>query len=249
KILLDLRGLNEDLVEPVVDAIISAAAMYHWDEPVFGKKAKSKDSKFQQVIFVAGHDDGWQKIAAGAAAAAEGTNLARRLTVMPTNELDCKAYVKFARDLAKREGLTATFHTYAQLEKKGAGAFCAVERGSAHQDAGILKLTYTPQTKKKAKAYTIVGKGIVYDTGGVNLKTGNSMFGMHGDMAGSAVALALILVAAREKWPVTIHAYLAIAENAISNRAFLPNEVVTALDGTSIEIVHTDAEGRMALAD
>lgn len=249
QVLLDLRGLPQAVLEAVVDAVVSAVAMHHWEQPVYGKKAKSKDPKFAPTLNIIGDDEAWQNAAKGAAFVAEGTNLARRLTVMPTNELNCKSYIKLAREVAKNEGLSVTVYTQGQLEKKGAGAFCAVARGSSHQDAGIVKLGYVPAGKKKTKTYAVVGKGIVYDTGGVNVKTGNSMFGMHGDMAGSAVALATILVAAREKWPVAVTAYLAIAENAIGDRAFLPNEVVTALDGTSIEIVHTDAEGRMALAD
>ena len=244
-ILFDLSGVKAESLQAAIDGFVSATTAFHWDMPEYGKR--TKDSKpFKPVLHIMG--DGWEKTAKSAAIVTAGTNMARRLTALPTNELTCAKYIKEMRALAKREGLKVSVTTYAQLEKSGAGAFCAVARGSDHADAGVVKLTYEP-TKKTKKRVAVVGKGIVYDTGGVNVKTGNYMFGMHGDMGGSAVAVGTILVAAREKWPVNVTAYLAIAENAIGSRAFLPNEVVTALDGTSIEVVHTDAEGRMVLAD
>jgi leucyl aminopeptidase len=94
-----------------------------------------------------------------------------------------------------------------------------------------------------------VGKGICFDTGGHNLKPARYMHGMHKDMNGSAVALGILLAATRLKLPVRIDAWLALAQNHISPKAYKQNDVVTALNGTSIEIMHTDAEGRMVLAD
>jgi leucyl aminopeptidase len=95
----------------------------------------------------------------------------------------------------------------------------------------------------------LVGKGICFDTGGHNLKSARTMHGMHKDMNGSAVALGIFLAAAELKLPVRLDCWMAIARNDISPRAYHQNEVVTALNGTTIEIVHTDAEGRMVLAD
>jgi leucyl aminopeptidase len=95
----------------------------------------------------------------------------------------------------------------------------------------------------------LVGKGICFDTGGHNLKPARYMNNMHDDMNGSAVALGILLAATRLKLPVNLEVWLAIAENHLSPEAYTQNEVVTALNGTTIEIVHTDAEGRMVLAD
>ena len=95
----------------------------------------------------------------------------------------------------------------------------------------------------------LVGKGICFDTGGHNLKPARYMQGMHEDMNGSAVALGILLAATRTKLTVNLDCWLAIAQNHLSPRAYKQNEVVTALNGTTIEIVHTDAEGRMVLAD
>ncbi|MCK5432388.1 MAG: leucyl aminopeptidase family protein, partial [Gammaproteobacteria bacterium] len=95
----------------------------------------------------------------------------------------------------------------------------------------------------------LVGKGICYDTGGTNLKTANYMFGMHEDMQGSAVALGTLLALTRLKVNFPVECWMALAMNHIGPKAYKPNDVVTASDGTTIEIVHTDAEGRMVLAD
>jgi leucyl aminopeptidase len=94
-----------------------------------------------------------------------------------------------------------------------------------------------------------VGKGICFDTGGVNLKTHRSMYLMHGDMQGSAVAVGAMLALARRRVPVEVDCWLAITENQIGPRAYRPQEVVRAANGVTIQVVHSDAEGRMVLAD
>jgi leucyl aminopeptidase len=178
---------------------------------------------------------------------AEATNLVRRLTMMPTNQLTNQKYKKIATDLAKGRSLACKFHGRDQLRKYGAGAFLAV--GQASQGEGILEISYRPKTGAKSAGIALVGKGITFDTGGVNVKPGAYMHGMHGDMNGSAVALALILCMADLEWPQPVTAYLAICDNLIGDKAYKPNDVVTAMDGTTIEVIHTDAEGRMVLAD
>ena len=129
----------------------------------------------------------------------------------------------------------------------GAGAFCAVAQGSDERDAAIVHLRYRHPRAKKTIA--LVGKGICFDTGGHNLKPARYMQGMHEDMNGSAVALGILLAATRAKLPVNIDCWMALAQNHLSPRAYKQNEVVKALNGTTIEIVHTDAEGRMVLSD
>jgi leucyl aminopeptidase len=128
-----------------------------------------------------------------------------------------------------------------------AGAFCAVAQGSPAADAAIVHLRYSHAKAKRSIA--LVGKGICYDTGGHNLKPARYMFGMHEDMNGSAVAVGILLAATRLKLAVNIDCWLAISRNDISPRAYHQNEVVQALNGTTIEVTHTDAEGRMVLAD
>ena len=180
-------------------------------------------------------------------ALAEGNLLTRELTRLPPNLLTPASYRKRIRDLARQEGWKIEEYDTAKLKKLKAGAFLAVARGSGHDDAAIVRLAYDGGGKGRPLA--LVGKGICFDTGGHNLKPARYMNNMHDDMNGSAVALGILLAATRLKLAVKLEVWLAIARNHLSPEAYTQNEVVTALNGTTIEIVHTDAEGRMVLAD
>ncbi len=180
-------------------------------------------------------------------AKAEGNLLTRELTVLPPNELTPGAYRKRVKKLAASEGWKHQEFDLKALRKMGAGAFVAVAQGSDPEDAAIVHLQRRVKGAKKTVA--LVGKGICFDTGGNNLKPARYMHGMHEDMNGSAVALGILLAATRAGLPVNIDCWLAIAQNHIGPRAYKQNDVITALNGTTIEIMHTDAEGRMVLAD
>ena len=194
-------------------------------------------------------------------ALAEANTLCRELTVLPPNLLNPASYRERVRGLAKAAGWKLEEYDIKRLQKLKAGAFLAVARGSGHEDAAIVRLTYTPNrplSRKRGRAeegesaiktIALVGKGICFDTGGHNLKPARYMNNMHDDMNGSAVALGILTAASRLKLPVNLEVWLAIAENHLSPQAYTQNEVVTAMNGTTIEIVHTDAEGRMVLAD
>lgn len=172
---------------------------------------------------------------------------ARALIDLPPDVLTPRAYRAHLAGLAREHGWVCEQYDRERLEKLGAGAFLAVARGSLHDDAAIVHLGYG--ARKAGRRIALVGKGICFDTGGHNLKTARYMHGMHQDMAGSAVALALLEWAQTSGLDCRIDVWLALASNDISPTAYRQNEVVTALDGTRIEIVHTDAEGRMVLAD
>lgn len=181
-------------------------------------------------------------------AQAEGNFLARGLTVLPPNELTPGAYREQIKKLAASENWQYEEYTLDQLRQLGAGAFMAVAQGSLMQDAAIVHLRRRIKGQSE-RSIALVGKGICFDTGGHNLKPAKYMYGMHEDMNGSAVALGVLLAATRADLPVNIDCWLAIAQNHIGPQAFKQNDVITALNGTTIEIVHTDAEGRLVLAD
>jgi leucyl aminopeptidase len=183
-------------------------------------------------------------------ALARANLLARELTALPPNQLDPARYRQRLRKMAKAQGWGIEEFDFRRLNKMGAGAFCAVAQGSDDDGGGaaIVHLSWRPK-KKAAKTIALVGKGICYDTGGHNLKPAKYMAGMHEDMNGSAVALAILSAAAALELPVAIDCWLAIAKNHISPAAYAQGDIVRALDGTTIEVMHTDAEGRMVLAD
>jgi leucyl aminopeptidase len=180
-------------------------------------------------------------------ACAEGNVLCRELTVLPPNELTPATYRDRIKQLAKQQGWKHEEFDFKKLTKMGAGAFCAVAQGSAADDAAIVHLRFLHPRAEKNLA--LVGKGICFDTGGHNLKPARYMHGMHEDMNGSAVALGILLAATRAAAPVNIDCWMALAQNHISPKAYKQNDVVTALNGITIEVTHTDAEGRMVLAD
>jgi leucyl aminopeptidase len=220
-------------------ALVNAAPLPNW-------KRDPAPTRLERVVLhgVSGLD------LTRAQALAEGNHLCRSLTLLPPNLLDPARYRERIRALAKDHAWDLQEFDVKRLKRLKAGAFLAVARGSGHDDAAIVKLVYRgPGTRAKGKTLALVGKGICFDTGGHNLKPARYMHNMHDDMNGSAVALGILLAATRMQLPVKLEVWLAIAQNHLSPEAYTQNEVVTALDGTSIEIVHTDAEGRMVLAD
>ncbi|RPI12226.1 MAG: leucyl aminopeptidase family protein [Lysobacterales bacterium] len=182
-------------------------------------------------------------------AIAEGNHLARWLATLPPNELDSVSYRRALQALARREGWTFRFYDERALERLGAGAFLAVSRANAHRGAGIVRLGYRPAARRGLRRIGLVGKGICFDTGGINLKAQKGMYTMHGDMQGSAVAVGTLLAITRSRAPWAVDCWLALTENEIGPRAYRPQEIVQAMNGVTIQVVHSDAEGRMALAD
>lgn len=185
-----------------------------------------------------------------AIASARGTNLVRWLTALPPNKLDSRGYRETIAQLAKRHKLEFNWYDEPALKRLGANAFLAVSAANATRDAGIAHLSYRPKgSKARTPDIALVGKGILFDTGGVNLKPHRSMLDMHTDMSGSAVALATLLALVELEAPLAVDAWLAVTENQIGPTAYRPQEVITASNGVTIQIIHTDAEGRMVLAD
>jgi leucyl aminopeptidase len=212
--------------------------------PLPAHKKKDQRKPLQKIALYGFSDS---KNFAALKAQAEGNLLCRTLTVLPPNELTPGIYRQRVKELAKAQGWQHEEFDLKALRKMGAGAFVAVAQGSHDEDAAIVHLRYRHAKAKHTVA--LVGKGICFDTGGHNLKPARHMHGMHEDMNGSAVALGILLAATQQKLTVNIDCWLALAQNHISPKAYKQNDIVTALNGTTIEVMHTDAEGRMVLAD
>src|SRR5690606_24259450 len=152
--------------------------------------------------------------------------------------------------LARRHRWGFTFFNVPALRRQRAGAFLAVARANDHDAAGIVRLIRRARDRKGVRGrIALVGKGICFDTGGINLKTHKGMYQMHEDMQGSAVAVGTLLALSEMQVPYEIDCWLAITENQIGARAYRPQEVVRAANGITIQVAHSDAEGRMVLAD
>jgi leucyl aminopeptidase len=228
------------VVEALASAALAAAA------PMPQRKSRPVPAAELRTLDLHGGRAADLAFAAGVAA---GNHLARWLTTLPPNELDCVAYRRARAPRARPQGWSFRFYDERALARLGAGAFLAVSRANAHRGAGIVHLGYRPRGVAARRRVALVGKGICFDTGGVNLKTHKGMYRMHGDMQGSAVAVGTLLALQRLDVPVAVDCWLALTENEIGPRAFRPQEVVRAMNGVTIQVVHSDAEGRMVLAD
>ena len=226
---VDIRPSNGDIAAKALFAAMTCAE----------KNPGMKKSGAPQIT-VAGGSPGAARFFA------EANIHARRLGLLPPNVLTPSAFARHAKQCAKENKLRADVWDCRKLREKKAGAFLAVTR-AAPESAFLIRLRYAPKGAKRRIA--LVGKGVCYDTGGVNVKPARHMRGMGADMCGAAAALAAVIGAARMKLPVAVDAWLALAENSIGPNAYRPDEVATAANGKRIEIVHTDAEGRMILAD
>jgi leucyl aminopeptidase len=180
---------------------------------------------------------------------AAGVRLARDLANTPSNEKSPAWMAEQAVNVAERAGLSCEVIDVDALEAGGFGGVLAVGQGSASPPA-VVRLGYTPKrVRANAPHIVLVGKGITYDSGGLSLKPAEAMTMMKTDMAGAAAVLGCMGVLADLGVTVRVTALIALAENMPSGAAFRPGDVVTHLGGRTSEIVNTDAEGRLVLAD
>lgn len=244
---VDLRALGE-LALLTAEAVVSAAVVAGFEPKNYGEPDPDDKPFTPRIDLAAPEGQLWSDATLRSwVLGALATNGVRYLAGLAGNDLTPTAYVKLASEMATAQGLKTEFFSLERLEKMGAGAFCAVARASADKGSGILRLSYSPAGAKQRIAF--VGKGITFDTGGIQIKSGEHMYGMNGDMGGSAVALCLALLASELRWPWHVDAYLAITENAIGPLAFRPNDIIKTLRGKTIEVIDADAEGRMVLSD
>lgn len=177
----------------------------------------------------------------------EGVYFARDLTNTNADEINPQHLTHVAQHLAKTlPNVKATIFDKKRIEKEKMGLLLAVNRGSAIDPAFIM-LEY--KGKGKPKEHTVlVGKGITYDTGGLNIKS-SGMETMKADMGGAAVVLATVMVAAKLGLPVHLTAVIPATDNAVSSTSYKPGDVYTSFAGKTVEVANTDAEGRLVLAD
>lgn len=183
---------------------------------------------------------------------ADAVALARDLVNAPPNDLTPTALADAAKKASVAAGVDYKQWDKRGLEKLGANLFLAVNRGSA-EEPRMVHLSYKPAAKasgKKAiKRIVFVGKGLTFDSGGLCIKPGGSMVDMKCDMAGAAVTIGIVLAAARLGLPIEIHALFGATENMTGDAAYRPGDVFKSYEGKTVEIINTDAEGRLVLAD
>lgn len=185
-----------------------------------------------------------------AQAVAESINVARNFVNEPPNVLNSETYAKeVVKDAKTLKGVKTKVLGKADLKKQKMGMFLSVNAGSAFEPQ-LVHLTYTPsKVTKNTKHIAFVGKGLTFDTGGYSLKPAASMVNMKFDMAGSATVYGAFRAIAKLGLPVKVSCFLGMTDNAVNSLATMPDSIVTAKNGKTVEILNTDAEGRLVLGD
>ncbi|MBM3128748.1 MAG: leucyl aminopeptidase [Chloroflexi bacterium] len=179
---------------------------------------------------------------------AHATNLARDLTNEPGNAMTPTHLAQIAKEIAKKNGLEYEVIDRDKAKKLGMGAFLGVAQGS-DEPPYIIILRYLGGGKKSAPGLGLIGKAITFDSGGISLKPSEGMQDMKGDMAGGAAVLAAMQAIGQLQPAINVTGIVAATENLPSGKAFKPGDILKASNGKTIEIISTDAEGRLVLAD
>jgi leucyl aminopeptidase len=239
--------VGDDVVEGLVEGTLLHA--YRFDR----YKKDPKDSRRVQKLVVSAHHDISGPVGT-ATILTNAQNRARDLGNTPANDLAPSALADYAQELAGRLGIQATVLEERAIRQAGMGAFAAVAQGS-HEQARLIRLEYagggtgTGGSDGDAPLIALVGKAVTFDSGGISLKPAGTMHEMKFDMCGGAAVIEAVAALAELKLPVRVLGLIGATENLPSGAAVKPGDIIRALDGTTIEVNNTDAEGRLVLAD
>jgi leucyl aminopeptidase len=232
--------VGDDVVVGLVEGTLLHA--YRFDR----YKPAADDPVVERLLISAHHDVSGAARTAAILGAAQ--NRARDLGNTPANDLTPTALAEYASALADARGLRATVLDEEAIRERGMGAFAAVAQGS-EQSARLIRLEYDGTGAAESSRLALVGKAVTFDSGGLSLKPARSMQEMKFDMCGGAAVIEAIAALAELDAPVRVLGVVGATENLPSGMAVKPSDIVRALDGTTIEINNTDAEGRLVLAD
>ena len=238
------RTLCWEVPHHVSDAIVGGlveGTLLH--DYVFDRYKPSSDGALAALLLSAHHDVSGPVREAAIVAGAQ--NRARDLGNTPSNDLPPGQLASYAREL---DGVHVTVMGEREIRQAGMGAFAAVAQGSA-QEAQLIELRYDGPDSSGAPLIGIIGKAVTFDSGGLSIKPAAKMHEMKFDMAGGAAVIEAIGALAQLQAPVRVLGVVGATENLPSATAVKPGDIVRALDGTTIEVNNTDAEGRLVLAD
>jgi len=235
-------GAGPELAAAIVTGTILGA--YRFD------RFKPSDAPaVPQRLTIAGASDEHADAVRSAVILADAQNRARDLGNSPPNLMTPSTLADYAVALAARhDAMSATVLDEAEIRFAGMGAFAAVAQGS-DQPAKLIALSYEPQAAAGGRRLALIGKAVTFDSGGLWLKPAASQITMKFDMAGGAAVIETVAALAQLDAPVRVLAVIGATENMINGSAMRPGDILTALDGTTIEMNNSDAEGRLVLAD
>ena len=245
-----LRAQDPAQGEPVAVARAVAEGVVLGNYHLGQKKTAADSSAVAELEVVGlGSSSAIQEALTEGARLGEATNRTRVLQWEPSNQLTPTQLAAEAERVASESNLEVEVLDRSAMEKLGMGALLAVARGS-HEPPRLVSIRYRPKTKSQSsKVLGLVGKGITFDTGGISLKPNPGMYTMKADMSGAAAVIETMSVIAQMQAPIEVLAVAALTENMPGGGAIKPGDVVSAMNGKTIEINNTDAEGRLVLAD
>ena len=237
-----------EMIQAAAEA--SHLSLYQFNEHKTDSNNDDEKKKLESITFLAENEQSKAMIEDAAQRGetiAKGTCLARDLSNQPANYLTPIQLAEKAQAVAETSGLGCEIFGKATLEEKGFRTLLAVAQGSVEEPRFII-LEYTPDGEGQ-DTVVLVGKGITFDTGGISLKGGSGMHEMKHDMSGAAAVIGAMQVIGQLKPNVRVIGLVAATENMPSGTAVKPGDVITSYGGKTIEILNTDAEGRLVLAD
>ena len=241
-----------NLEESVVAAVEAAGmATYRFTTHEGSVKGGKPKPSLESLTFAstAGDDGAIEQAIARGEAIASAVNLARDLSNEPASVLTPVEFAEIAAEVAAGNDLEITIFDRDKLVELGANAIVTVGQGSSNPPR-MIHMIYRPEgATESTPSIGLVGKCITFDTGGYSIKPTDGMVDMKGDMAGGAAVLGAMSAVRALDVPVVVHAVICAAENMISGDAFRPGDVITGMNGVTMEILSTDAEGRLVLAD
>ena len=237
--------MPHDTGPEIAAAIVEGTELCAYRYVRFKSKPPEERSGVDALI-VSSHDD-LSGVVREASIVVRAVNAARDLQNAPPNEMAPRHVAAAARELAAIDGVSVEVEGREGLRRRGMGCFAAVAQG-ADEEPALITLRYE-HPDATGPVLGIVGKAVTFDTGGISIKPANKMFEMKFDMSGGAAVLGAVEAIARLRLPVRVVAVVGATENMPSGHAMRPGDVVTAANGLTVEIINTDAEGRLVLAD
>ena len=242
--------LNADLAEEYVASIANGFYLRSYKFNKYKTKNKEKLQEEIHLTIVSKNKLSLEKTYKSMKNLSDSVFIARDFVNEPPNKLYPESYADMIKKTMKGTNVKVTILDDKKLEKMGCGALLAVGKGSEHKPR-LVVLEYDGRTKKNKdeKPLALVGKGVTYDTGGYSLKPRDAMTTMKMDMGGSAAVVGAFKALSDNKIKKYVVGVVALAENMIANNAYRVDDVLVSLSGQTIEVINTDAEGRLCLAD
>jgi leucyl aminopeptidase len=233
--------------EDAVKAIVEGALVGNFDPDTY--KSDRKDQAIESVTVVAsGNQSSLQRAMDEARIIGESQNFTRELVNEPSNRMTPTMLAKRAQEMSKEVGIKCEVHGAEKIKELKMGAFWGVAQGSDEPPA-LIVMRYEPTGAPEKPVLGLVGKGITFDTGGISIKPADGMEKMKYDMAGGATMIGAMRAIAQLKPKIKVIGIVCATENMPSGKAQKPGDIQTAMSGKTIEIINTDAEGRLVLAD